>query len=196
MTENGSKYEQCTVCGYQKEAIEIDKLAPDIIDGQNSSWEIESNDNLIFRSNALFSDFIAVSVDGDIIDASDYLIIDENNTVVELKYSFLEQLSVGWHTFDVISSNGTASTKFEVTETETTTEEETTEPATEKLTETTGKETTTKEETSKETTMKTENTIRNTSKKSPATGATAAPASIVLAAVCSIIIAAKKRNDD
>ena len=112
-TEAGSKHEECTVCGYKKTAIAIDKLAPSIIDGRNAKWNKGGENNLTFKSDAAFSDFVEVLVDGKTITAENYE-KREGSIIIELKASYLETLAEGEHTLTIRSASGDATTKFTV----------------------------------------------------------------------------------
>ena len=99
---------KCTVCG----AIASDFKAV-IIEGANGSWQKGTKDGLSFTSNAAFAHFLKVQVDGKDLDASNYT-VKEGSTIVTLKTSYLETLSVGKHTLAIVSETGTATTEFTV----------------------------------------------------------------------------------
>ena len=113
VTEAGAKHEECKVCGYKKTAIAIDKLAPSIIDGRNAKWNKGGENNLTFKSDAAFSDFVEVLVDGKTITAENYE-KREGSIIIELKASYLETLAEGEHTRPIRSASGDATTKFTV----------------------------------------------------------------------------------
>ena len=113
VTEAGAKHEECKVCGYKKAAIAIDKLAPSIIDGRNAKWNKGGENNLTFKSDAAFSDFVEVLVDGKTITAENYE-KREGSIIIELKASYLETLAEGEHTLTIRSASGDATTKFMV----------------------------------------------------------------------------------
>ena len=113
VTEAGTKHEECKVCGYKKTAIAIDKLAPSIIDGRNAKWNKGGESNLTFKSDAAFSDFVEVLVDGKTITAENYE-KREGSIIIELKASYLETLAEGEHTLTIRSASGDATTKFTV----------------------------------------------------------------------------------
>lgn len=102
--ENG----KCTVCG----AIDPN-FTPEIIAGANGTWRKGTQDGLSFTSNAAFDDFIKVQVDGKDLDASNYT-TKEGSTIVTLKASYLETLSVGKHTLAIVSDTGIAETEFTI----------------------------------------------------------------------------------
>lgn len=106
----GHRYEngKCTVCS----AVDPTFKAM-IIEGANGKWQKGSEGGLSFASNAAFADFLKVQVDGKDLDASNYA-VKEGSTVVTLKPSYLETLSVGKHTLAIVSDTGTAETEFTV----------------------------------------------------------------------------------
>ena len=115
-SEEGEKTFTCTVCGATK-TESIEKLVSNtykIIDGANGKHTIGKDGTLTFRSNAPFSEFVAVLVDGVIVDRSNYD-VSEGSTIVRLKQSFLDTLSKGSHTIAIQSIGGTAATNFSVT---------------------------------------------------------------------------------
>ena len=89
-----------------------------IINGADSKHTIGKDGTLTFRSNAPFSEFVAVLVDGVKVDPSNYD-VSEGSTIVRLKQSFLDTLSKGSHTIAIQSIGGTATTNFSVAETPT-----------------------------------------------------------------------------
>lgn len=98
----------CTVCG----AVESD-FVPEIIAGANATWHKGSGKDLSFTSDAAYGDFLKVLVDGEELDASNYA-VEPGSTVVTLKASYLETLSVGKHALGIVSDTGTAETEFTV----------------------------------------------------------------------------------
>ena len=113
VTEIGTMHEECTICGYQKVSVAIDKLAPAIIEGMNGKWNKDDENGLVFKSNAAYADFVEVLVDGKVIPSDSYY-IREGSIVVELKSSYLAELAEGKHTFVIRSESGDASTEFTV----------------------------------------------------------------------------------
>ena len=115
-SEEGVKTFTCTGCGATK-TEPIDKLVSNtykIIDGANGKHTIGKDGTLTFRSNAPFSEFVAVLVDGVKVDPSNYD-VSEGSTIVRLKQSFLDTLSKGSHTIAIQSIGGTATANFSVT---------------------------------------------------------------------------------
>ena len=91
----------------------IAKLPPEIIKGKGQSIVAGENKELSFTSNAAFSDFLRVELDGKTLDEK-YYTVKEGSTVVTLKADYVATLSVGEHTIGIVSTNGTATTTFTV----------------------------------------------------------------------------------
>lgn len=102
----------CTVCGAEDLNYEEAKT-PVIIKGANSIWNKGDKDGLSFTSDAEYKDFIKVQVDGKDLESSQYT-VKEGSTIVTLKSSYLETLSIGKHTLAIVSDNGTATTQFSI----------------------------------------------------------------------------------
>ena len=91
----------------------ISKLSPEIIEGKGQSITAGEKKELTFKSNAAFSDFIRVELDGKTLDEKNYT-VKEGSTVVILKADYVATLSAGEHTIGILSTNGTATTTFTV----------------------------------------------------------------------------------
>ena len=91
----------------------ISKLSPEIIEGKGQSITAGEKKELTFKSNAAFSDFVRVELDGKTLDEKNYT-VKEGSTVVTLKADYVGTLSVGEHTIGIVSTNGTATTTFTV----------------------------------------------------------------------------------
>ena len=87
--------------------------APKIIQGENGQWKQGERGYLTFRSDAEFKDFLAVLVDGKVIDAKNYD-LKEGSIIVMLKADYLATLPAGAHTISIQSVTGTASAKFTI----------------------------------------------------------------------------------
>ena len=113
VTGAGAKHEECKVCGYTKAAVAIDKLAPSITDGRGAKWNKGGENSLTFKSDAAFSDFVDVLVDGKTVAAGNY---DkrEGSIIIELKASYLATLAGGEHTLTIRSASGDATTRFTI----------------------------------------------------------------------------------
>ena len=84
-----------------------------LIEGANGEWQKGTEDGLSFTSNAAFAHYLKVQVDSKDLDASNYT-VKEGSTIVTLKASYLETLSVGKHTLAIVSETGTATTEFTI----------------------------------------------------------------------------------
>ena len=88
-------------------------LPPEIIKGKGQSIVAGENKEVSFTSNAAFSDFLRVELDGKALDEK-YYTVKEGSTIVTLKADYVATLSVGEHTIGIVSTNGTATTTFTV----------------------------------------------------------------------------------
>ena len=125
VTETGNEeYWHCKDCGKYfadkngTNEIKLDdtviaKLPPEIIEGKGQSVTTGDKKELTFKSNAAFSDFIRVELDGKTLDEKNYT-VKEGSTVVTLKADYVATLSAGEHTIGIVSTNGTAATTFTV----------------------------------------------------------------------------------
>lgn len=84
-----------------------------IIDGADSVWEKASNKSLTFTGNGDFNKFTGVKVDGELLDPNNY-IAKEGSTIITLKADYLDKLSTGKHTLEILWSDGSADTTFTV----------------------------------------------------------------------------------
>ena len=84
-----------------------------ILDGANSKWTQDSDGNLSVRGSGAFSEFVGVKVDGKLVDEK-YYTVKEGSTIVTLKADYLNTLTVGSHTLEIIWTDGSASTAFTV----------------------------------------------------------------------------------
>ena len=90
-------------------------VPPGIIQGNDALWKKGEGGTLTFRSNAAYEDSAEVLVDGTLLTAESYEKREsEGNIVVELRESYLEQLTVGMHTLVIRSARGDAATQFTV----------------------------------------------------------------------------------
>ena len=90
------------------------KAAPKIVEGANQT--VEQGNCATFKSDADFSYFKYVLVDGEQISSENYT-IKEGSTIVTLKSEFVNTLSVGKHTLSIVSKTGSADTEFTVEKT-------------------------------------------------------------------------------
>ena len=116
----------CTACDKyfadangQKEITLEDTMTeivpPGIIQGNDALWKKGEGGTLTFRCNVLYQDFTEVLVDGTPLTAESYEKRErEGDIVVELRESYLEQLTEGAHTLVIRSARGDAATQFTV----------------------------------------------------------------------------------
>ena len=119
--EKGSKHEQCTVCGYAKAAVEIPvggiETPYAITEGTGSSYALQSGSSLTVRGNGDFSKFTGIKVDGVQIGAENYE-AKSGSTIVTLKSSYLDTLTAGTHSLEILWTDGSASTAFAIQQSE------------------------------------------------------------------------------
>ncbi len=102
----------CSICHARD--IKITQVAvPKIISGANAVWRQGSSNGLSFISDAPYSEFIDVYLNGFKLNES-YYSVTEGSTIVTLKKSCLDQLGVGTHKLSIVSMGGTAETTFTV----------------------------------------------------------------------------------
>ena len=82
-----------------------------IIDGANSSWTENTDGGLTIRGNGEMAKFRDVKVDGTIVGKENYT-VSEGSTIITLKADYLKTLAIGDHTFEIIWTDGSASTNF------------------------------------------------------------------------------------
>ena len=133
VTETGNdEYWQCTVCDkYFSDAEgtneitdleswkagdgKIDKLPPEIIEGKGQSITEGEKKALSFTSNAAYSDFIRVELDGSELSEENYEKA-EGSIIITLDADYVATLPAGEHTIGIVSESGTATTTFTVAE--------------------------------------------------------------------------------
>lgn len=101
---------KCSVCGAIDPTYTVEVTA-----GANSTWKKGSKEGLSFTSNAAYSYFQKVQIDGNDVDQSNYT-VQEGSTIVSLNAAYLETLPVGKHTIAIVSDTGTATTEFTIIE--------------------------------------------------------------------------------
>lgn len=103
----------CNDCGYVRT---VTASTPSITGGQNEKWTQGSANELVFTSNAPLSEFISVTIDGQVVDEKNY-VKEEGSTIIKLKADYLSTLSAGNHTISINSTSGSATTAFTIEET-------------------------------------------------------------------------------
>lgn len=89
--------------------------AYEFIEGANEEWTHGSNKKLHTRINAPLTDFKAVYIDGKLLTEKDFS-LSEGSTIIDFRPGLLDKLSDGEHHIEVIFTDGTADTDFEVVE--------------------------------------------------------------------------------
>ena len=123
--EGNTEYYFCRICsGYfaddaASHEIEFkdtvtDKLKPSIIEGNNASVDASAAVAAIFRSDAAYSDFIRVAVDGRQLVENKEFSARAGSIIITLTPEFIKGLSAGRHTLEIVSASGTAATDFTV----------------------------------------------------------------------------------
>ena len=87
----------------------------DILDGANSKWTQASDGNISVRGSGELSKFVGVKVDGKSVDEK-YYTVKEGSTIVTLTSAYLNTLTAGKHTLEMVWTDGTADTIFTVDE--------------------------------------------------------------------------------
>ena len=90
-----------------------DPVSYKILDGANSSWTENTDGSLTIRGNGEMEKFQNVKVDGKIIDKKNYT-VTKGSTIITLKVDYLKTLATGDHTFEIVWTDGSATTKFAV----------------------------------------------------------------------------------
>lgn len=91
----------------------LDPVSYKILDGANSSWPENTDGSLTIRGNGEMEKFQNVKVDGKIIDKKNYT-VTKGSTIITLKADYLKTLATGDHTFEIVWTDGSATTKFAV----------------------------------------------------------------------------------
>lgn len=97
---------------YVKGTLHVEKIA--IIEGADQTWTQGSGNDLVIRSNADFSDFLRVEVNGNALVRDQDYTVRSGSTIVTIKAAYLDTLAAGDYTFAIVSKTGTASTHFTV----------------------------------------------------------------------------------
>ena len=95
-----------------KACFKASSLPYKIIEGANQDI-YQNADSATFRSDADYSKFLYVEVDGNKLSKDDYD-SHSGSTVIVLKRAFIKKLGLGVHTLKIVSNDGYASTKFTI----------------------------------------------------------------------------------
>ena len=88
-----------------------------ITEGTGSSYALQSGSSLTVRGNGDFSKFTGIKVDGVQIGAEHYE-AKSGSTIVTLKSSYLDTLTAGTHSLEILWTDGSASTAFAIQQSE------------------------------------------------------------------------------
>lgn len=88
----------------------------EILNGKDGTWSGEK-EGLTICGSGDFSKFVDVKIDGAII-ATDCFSLEEGSTLITLYANYLETLSSGIHTIEIVWTDGTASATFTILEKE------------------------------------------------------------------------------
>lgn len=84
-----------------------------IIAGNDSKWTVGADNAITMTANGPIEKFVGIKVDGKTVDAV-YYTVKSGSTIITLKPSYLNALSVGKHTLTVIYTDGETSGEFEI----------------------------------------------------------------------------------
>ena len=123
IADGNNKYWYCDGCGRYfsdkngkneiSKADTVVKKLPIVIKGDNAQLTQGTEEPLSFTSDAEFTDFIGVEIDGKVLDSKHYNVVS-GSTVVTLNANYVATLSAGEHTLGIVSQNGTATAKFTI----------------------------------------------------------------------------------
>ncbi|MDO5435303.1 MAG: InlB B-repeat-containing protein [Clostridia bacterium] len=95
-----------------KVTVKADPVSYKMIRGANQTI-VQNAESAVFASDAEFSKFVRVEVDGKKLTKGQYK-AEEGSTIITLTKKYLSTLSVGLHTLSIISKDGRADTTFTV----------------------------------------------------------------------------------
>lgn len=90
----------------------IDKYT--ILSGASQTYVINSNKNIVIKANGNRNDITSIKVDNKVIPKTNYL-LSSGSTILTLKPSYLNKLSVGTHTIEFVYNDGSVKTNLKVT---------------------------------------------------------------------------------
>ena len=93
---------------------ELELYAPyRILDGADSTWTQSTDGTISIHGNGDFEKFQSVKVDGVVVDAKNYTVA-KGSTIITFKGDYLKTLSTGSHTFELVWTDGSATTNFTI----------------------------------------------------------------------------------
>lgn len=101
---------KCDVC---KAALATQTVTYQMTEGGNTTWINTSSQGLVFRSNAEYTSFDHVEVDGKTISSLNYD-VSNGSTIVELSAKYMKTLEIGKHTISIVAKDGKATADFTV----------------------------------------------------------------------------------
>ena len=121
--EGNIAYYSCSVCEKlfnegknEVSSVIIPKLPKMISVPENPVWVKGTDVSLTYVSNALFENFVEVSINGVLLEKGGYKLEkgEDGSTVVTLEPAYLEHLEAGEYTIAIESSNGSCEANFTV----------------------------------------------------------------------------------
>lgn len=111
----------CEICGYEiAKGKDIPIIETDIeyhiAEGENQSIEENYDGTITIKADGEFSKFVSISVDGNLVDATNYT-VKSGSTIVTFHKTYLDTLSVGKHTVRFTYTDGYVETSLTITET-------------------------------------------------------------------------------
>lgn len=111
--------------GYRSENVNVDKTIAKLpeeqvadpayvfISGEDSTWQPNSDQGLLFHLNGELSKFTELTIDGKVVDPSNYT-TKHGSTIISLKPEFLKTLSAGTYALGIKYTDGEAASEFKV----------------------------------------------------------------------------------
>lgn len=113
-TQTGSEERSCSVCAHKEtRVLPVLKLANyGVISGADIDWTGGGTAGIRITTDAPFDEFV-VKVDGSTVDPADYT-VESGCVGITLAPAYLETLSIGSHSVEIVSDEGRASTIFTI----------------------------------------------------------------------------------
>lgn len=87
----------------------------EVLEGKNETYTTSQDGTFTLRASGTIDKFVSVKVDGKIVDPK-YYTIKSGSTIVTFTKEYMEYLSTGKHTIDVVFTDGVATTSLTVAE--------------------------------------------------------------------------------